>query len=59
MIEREALDELLATVPATAAGMRAAIQYLIGYDDGRLPDNIGQFLVTLLKSPLFAVDARR
>jgi hypothetical protein len=47
------------TAPRTAAGIRAAIQYLLGYDDGRLPDNIGQFLATLLKSPLFIGDACR
>ena len=58
-LEEAALNILLNTAPTTAAGMRAAIQYLFGYDDGRLPDNIGQFLVSLLKSPLLVGDARR
>jgi hypothetical protein len=54
-----ALDSLLTMPPASFAGIRAAMEYLTGYDDGRLPDNIGQFLVTLLKSPLFVGDACR
>jgi hypothetical protein len=58
-MEEQALDTLLNTAPTTAAGVRAALQYLLGYDDGRLPDNIGQFLVTVLKSPLLIGDARR
>jgi hypothetical protein len=58
-MEEQALNLLLNTAPTTAAGMRAAIQYLFCYDDGRLPDNIGQFLVTVLKSPLLIGDARR
>jgi hypothetical protein len=53
--EESALDDLLATTPATAVGMRAAIAYLVSFDDGRLPDNLGLFLATLLRSPLFAV----
>lgn len=58
-MEEQALNALLIIAPTTAAGMRAAIQCLVGYDDGRLPENIGQFLATLLKSPLFVGDARR
>jgi hypothetical protein len=58
-MEEHALNAILNTAPTTAPGMRAAIQYLVGYDDGRLPDNIGKFLVTLLKSPLFTADTRR
>ncbi len=54
-MEKQALDQLLATAPATAVGMRAAIAYLVSFDDGRLPDDLGLFLATLLKSPLFAV----
>ncbi len=53
--EENALDELLTTTPETAAGMRATIAYLVSFDDGRLPDNLGLFLATLLKSPSFAV----
>jgi hypothetical protein len=53
--EENALDELLTATPETAAGMRAAIAYLVSFDNGRLPDNLGLFLATLLKSPSFAV----
>jgi hypothetical protein len=59
VMEEHALNALLNTTPTTAAGMRTAIQYLVGYDDGRLPDNIGRFMVTLLKSPLFTAHADR
>jgi hypothetical protein len=58
-MDEQALNLLLNTAPTTAAGMRAAIQYLFGYDDGRLPENIGQFLVSLLKSPFPIDDAGR
>jgi hypothetical protein len=58
-LDEAALDGLLTTPPTSFAGIRAAIEYLTGYDDGRLPDNIGQFLVSLLKSPLLVGDARR
>jgi hypothetical protein len=43
------LAELLTTVPLSAAGARAALEYLIGYDDGY---HLAAFAPTLLKSPL-------
>jgi hypothetical protein len=46
-----ATDDLLATVPVSAAGARAALEYLIGFDDGY---HLGDFAPTLLKSPLLA-----
>jgi hypothetical protein len=45
----DVLDELLATVPVSAAGARAALGYLIDYDDG---DHLAAFAPALLKSPL-------
>jgi hypothetical protein len=51
--EENALSELLATTPATAVGMRAAIAYLVSFDDGYLSESARPFLVTLLKSPVF------
>lgn len=51
-LEDQSLDELLATAPTTFAGMRAAIEYLTGFEDCRLSDNVRPFLLTLLKSPL-------
>ncbi len=53
--EQQALDELLTVAPATAAGLRAAVEHFVTFDDGRLPDDIGLFLATLLESPLFNV----
>jgi hypothetical protein len=57
--ETECMDALLATVPMTAAGARAAIAYLVRFDDECMPDMSGRFLATLLKSPLLAETADR
>ena len=53
-LEDQSLDELLTTPPTTFAGMRSAIEYLVSFEDGSLSDTVRPFLVTLLKSPLFA-----
>ncbi len=45
------LSELLETVPTSPAGARAALEYLVAYDDGY---HLGSFAPTLLKSPLLA-----
>jgi hypothetical protein len=34
--------------------MWAAIEHLVKYDEGCVPEASGDFLATLLKSPLFA-----
>jgi hypothetical protein len=34
--------------------MRAAIEYLAGFEDAYLSESVRPFLTTLLKSPLFA-----
>jgi len=51
--EENALAELLTATPETAAGMRAAIAYLVSFDDGYLSESVRPFLTTLLKSPVF------
>ncbi len=53
-LEDQLLDELRATPPATVAGMRAALEYLVIFQGGYLSNCVVPFLVTLLKSPLFA-----
>ena len=45
----DVLAELLASVPVSAAGARAALEYLIDFDDGY---HLAAFAPTLLKSPL-------
>jgi hypothetical protein len=52
--EDDILDELLATAPVSPAGMRAALEYLIDYDEGY---HLATFAPTLLKSPLLAETA--
>jgi hypothetical protein len=49
-----ALDELLATPPASLEGIRVAITYILALDQGYLADLAGPFLTTLLKSPVLA-----
>ena len=46
--EAEALDELLATPPTTAAGLRAAIEHLVSFDDGCLSESARPLLATFL-----------
>lgn len=52
--ETESRDALIATAPTTIAGLRTAIDHLVKFDSGCLPDTSGYFLATLLKSPLLA-----
>ena len=54
-LAEDALAKLLETPPATIAGAKAVISYLVEWDDGCLPDTSGEYLPTLLRSPLFAV----
>jgi hypothetical protein len=53
-IEESLMDDLLATVPTTKAGARAAIKHLIRYDRGCEPRAAGAFAATLLLSPVLA-----
>lgn len=52
--EESDLDNLLATVPTTKAGARAAIEHLLGYERGCPPRAAGEFAATLLRSPVLA-----
>ncbi len=52
-LEDKTLEELVATAPTTFPGMRAAIEYLTGFEDGYLSESVRPFLTTLLKSPVF------
>jgi hypothetical protein len=57
--EKDALSELKATAPLTLAGMRAAIQYFVGFDEGCVPEDSGEYMATLLRSPIFAQEEAR
>lgn len=52
--EIEALEALIETLPATKAGARAAIEWLAYYDRGYALSHVGQFAMTLLRSPVLA-----
>jgi len=49
--EDAACEQLLTTVPTSKEGIRAALEWLVKYDTGMIPDTSGKFLPTLLKSP--------
>lgn len=46
--------EFLETPPTTLAGARAAIAWLIEYDRPNIPETSGEYLLTLIRSPIFA-----
>jgi hypothetical protein len=48
-----ALAELQATPPTTLAGARAAIAWLVEYDKPNVPQTSGEYLRTLIRSPIF------
>ncbi|MGZ9116438.1 MAG: hypothetical protein ACXW3V_05780 [Methylocystis sp.] len=51
--EIEALDALVETAPTTKAGARAAIEWLLEYNRGCEPREVGRFAITL-RSPVLA-----
>ena len=51
--------ELLETTPTTLAGARAAIAWLVEYDEPNIPETSGAFLRTLSRSPIFAQEEVR
>lgn len=53
--ETKAFDELFVTLPTSIAGLRAAIEHIIKYDEDSIPEASGRYLATLPNSPLFAV----
>jgi len=52
--EAAALDDLLATVPLTAAGAGAALIYLVEQGSGNVSQPVCKFIETLMQSPIFA-----
>ena len=50
-----AFAKLLDTPPMTVAGARAIIEYLVAWDDGSVPETGGEYLKTLLRSPIFGL----
>jgi hypothetical protein len=55
-VSKKALRRLLATPPTTLAGMRAMIEYLHKWDEDSEPQNSWEYLKTLLRSPIFALE---
>jgi hypothetical protein len=55
---RRALSDLMKTAPTTLAGLRAAIAYFVNFDEGCIPETSGEYLPTLLRSPVFATEGR-
>ena len=51
--------ELLETPPTTLAGARAAIAWLVEYDERNIPETSGAYLRTLIRSPIFAQEEAR
>lgn len=52
--EYAALTALIATVPTTLAGVRAAVTYFVEFDEANVPETSGKFMRTLLRSPALA-----
>ena len=53
-ILNSAMDNLLKTPPTTLAGAREAIAWFSEYDEPNVPKTSGEYLRTLIRSPLFA-----
>ena len=49
-----AKEELMSTPPRTLAGTRAVVQYLVRWDEGSIPEDSGEYMAILLRSPVFA-----
>jgi hypothetical protein len=48
------MDNLLKTPPTTLAGACEAIPWFAEYDEPNVPKTSGEYLRTLIRSPLFA-----
>ena len=46
--------ELLETPPTTLSGAREAIAWLVEYDEPNIPETSGEYMRTLIRSPIFA-----
>jgi hypothetical protein len=51
--------ELLETHPTTLAGARAAMAWLVEYDEPNIPKTSGEYMRTLIRSPIFAQEEAR
>jgi hypothetical protein len=51
--------ELLETPPTTLAGAREAIAWLVEYDEPNIPETSGEYMRTLIRSPIFAQEEAR
>jgi hypothetical protein len=49
-----ALEEIIKVPPTTRAGARAVIEHLVEWDRDGATETSGQYLATLLRSPLLA-----
>lgn len=49
-----AMDKLMETAPATLAGAAAVIRYFIKIDDDFTRERSGEYLLALIRSPVFA-----
>ena len=49
-----ALDSIMETPPTTLDGMRAALVWLMEFEQGRIPETSGAYLALPLRSPLLA-----
>jgi hypothetical protein len=53
------LAELKETPPTTLAGARAAIAWLVEFDEPNIPETSGEYMRTLIRSPIFAQEEAR
>jgi hypothetical protein len=51
--------ELLETPPTTMAGAAAAIAWLVEFDEHSIPETSGEYMRTLSRSPIFALEEAR
>jgi hypothetical protein len=47
------------TPPTTLAGARAAIAWLVEFDEPNIPETSGEYMRTLIGSPIFAQEEAR
>ncbi len=50
--ESVALEHLLSIAPTTLRGLRTIIAYLVEFDRDSLPETSGEYMATLLRSPV-------
>ena len=55
----EIMGNIQETPPTTVAGARAAIEWLVQYDEPNIPETSGEYLRTLIRSPIFALEEAR